>query len=559
MFSSDHGNRSLKEFEKLKCYDPILGMNEKMLNQMMVHILDSLGAIMHYTSLCRSTSARFLFDPVLEKIFWASINKISNINLNDINLELDKKSFHSEVKVLMENNFPNDRKSIDGSDWLPLQWAVMTYDKVNFKECQQVTKQIPFSKIRNQTLEKKAQDLVEVKKNPDIPHTNIIFKPFPNYANTLNNNGELPLHLAVKNSYNIKLIDFLLERNPSYLGALDKKSNTLLQNALYNKEVEDEHIQLITHLLQLDHKNKYIFNKNRDGDTCLHVAASAGCGVKVMTLLLNAAPELMKIENHRSKLLPFHIACEYSHINVVKMFLDVCPLSVNTDNEQLVNFASRNSSTEVFKCIFDSLLTKSLLSDESIRCLLYSVITRKRVDLVRLIIAARPAILLLPGCGGRLPVHVACQHYDPEVLRLLCISQPSSLYIRCARGDLPIHIFLQCFHLVFYHPSPQQAVDGIRSLLKYYPLSLLTADSKCRRWQDYIHGVSADSVTDIWRYSARLAPLMDRAAFMQRNYLARRYALLLATVQTSVNYEFNIFRKLYIKDLDALQLVISYL
>ena len=210
----------------------------------------------------------------------------------------------------------------------------------------------------------------------------------------------------------------------------------LLHEVVYNKNVTEGAVQYLLDCIP------GIANITSNGDSVLHRAfENESITLNIVQRLIDAAPESLRQENTRDRLVPLHVLClnegldTLVSLDILKLLITKCPESVrHVDNDGClpIHFAASGCSSEF----------------------------------CRLLLEAYPRSERITTSDGFLPVHAACQSGHVDTAEYLIKLYPESINVPCNEGFYPTHYAVSCLD---DGRSDGACVDMVRFLLTSDP------------------------------------------------------------------------------------------
>eukprot|EP00956_Cyclotella_meneghiniana_P004647 scaffold5730_cov55-Cyclotella_meneghiniana.AAC.16 len=193
--------------------------------------------------------------------------------------------------------------------------------------------------------------------------------------------------------------------------------------------------------------------RDHNGDQPLHLACRYYCSLPIVKLLFNSYPEAIYNKNLNGDT-PLDIALVHNRFDTVH-FLDIqrkCVL-VSTDE---------NGKVPIHRLLLNRYVSAGAVS---------------------LILKAHPSSITAFDREGNLPLHIACQVSDLDIVQILVETNRDSLNIHNANKDLPLHVASRQGNCDVVNYLLEQSTYGVtlENMDKKLPIELLVYDSGCDR------------------------------------------------------------------------------
>lgn len=270
--------------------------------------------------------------------------------------------------------------------------------------------------------------------------------------------GWLPIHYACLNS-DFDTLKYLLRLYPESIHIPNGVGAYPMSMLLDCRCKDKPRLLEMTRFLLKQH-HLVLATRDHNGDQPLHLACRYYCTLPIVKLLFDSYPEAIYNKNLNNET-PLDIALVHNRFDTVH-FLDVQR-----------------------KCVLVS-------TDENGKVPIHRVLLNRCVSAgaVSLILKAHPSSITAFDREGNLPLHIACQVSDLDIVQILVETNRESLNVHNANKDLPLHV-----------ASRQGNCDGINYLLEQstygvtrenidmkLPIELLVYDSGCDRNElDYVN------------------------------------------------------------------------
>lgn len=547
--------RSFQLFRKLKfssCASTAAGDEANLeIDKMILHVLDCLGALQCVMGQYDSSRA---------KVFWGAVATIAEIGIDQATGHVDRR--HPGATHLLRA-FPNDLKATDGRGWLPLHWAAVT-DNVDVNDVRNIARADPLATVKgyNQPISATPGHLIAAVRHPRMEVVRCLYNFYPRMANAKDNDGDLPLHYAARYSESAEMMLFLLQANPAATKVRGEGNLVPLQHALYNED-PDKKGDIVKLLLDADPSAASIVNA--DGDTVFHIAINQECNISLLSQLLRAFPEGVRVQNDIGHL-ALHAACLTKEIprsvDTVRLLLDAYPEGVRVPcayGHLPAHIAAESSNVEVLRLILaqypEAALHRS--TEDNHMTPLMKAVSVANEDTVDFLCAQYPESVRLTNSHGLTALHFAAEGDNVRIMRRLVTTHPAIAFTRDAEGRTPLHVFLHT------HPSEDLTMasesspeaDCLRFLLAMDPAAVVVKD---QHDETPLSLVPAENAF-LRRLMMRCQPLAFTPTLRQLNYEQRRWGLFLTEAAINADGIPNIFARLRGTDHHLLKEIFSYL
>lgn len=547
--------RSFQLFRKLKfssCASTTAGDEGNLeIDKMILHVLDCLGALQCVMG---------QYDPSRAKVFWGAVATIAEIGIDQATGHVDRR--HPGATHLLRA-FPNDLKASDGRGWLPLHWAAVT-DSVDVNDVRNVARADPLATVKgcNQPISATPGHLIAAVRDPRMEVVRCLYNFYPRMANAKDNDGDLPLHYAARYSESTDMMQYLLQECPAATKVRGEGNLVPLQHALYNENPIRKN-DIVKVLLDADPSAASIVNA--DGDTVFHIAINQECNLSLMSQLLDAFPEGVRVQNDIGHL-PLHAACLTKDVprstETVKLLLQAFPEGVRIPcayGHLPAHIAAEASNREVLALIleqFPEAVYHRSVEDNGMTPLMKAV-SVGNYDTVDFLCENYPTSLKQLNNQGLTAMHFAAENDHVAIMKRLLQVYPDIVKVPDAEGRLPLHVFMHT------HPSEDinheheisPDLDCLRFLLAAYPESVLVKDAL----QETPFSLIASENTYVQRLMMRVLPHQFGAQLQALNYAHRRLGLFLTEAAINADGIPNIFARLRHTDHHILKEIFSYI
>jgi ankyrin repeat protein len=287
---------------------------------------------------------------------------------------------------------------------------------------------------------------------------------YPKALATRNDRGELPLHSALRNGADRRLIQMLVERRPSSIAERDARGFSPIHvAAAATTATGQDRLDVMRYLIEraphsVRERTKPVWGDPKtQGCLPLHLFLQAerferdprpaheededddvdhATDPDVVRLLLEQWPE--SVHERAESSLPLHLAlfCESPSVEVVRIVRDAHPEALQEKDH--------DGSTVMHKAVRNGSMPHEVL---------------------RLLVEARRELLLEADGAGDLPIHVALRTGLPTVestVELLADSCPRSLRVANAQGHRPVHVAILMDNVGAVRTFAELSPEGLR-------------------------------------------------------------------------------------------------
>jgi ankyrin repeat protein len=308
---------------------------------------------------------------------------------------------------------------------------------------------------------------------------------YPEAVSIQDKERELPIHYALRSRSNAAIVNRLLDCYPDCLRVADKEKDLPLHRALEATAVSGSYDDVIIRMVRMypDGCKK----KNRLGDMPLHDAVRTGKAIAVIEALADVHPDaVVTVDKEGADPIHMMIQQRVAGMNYTKEQQAAILLLFVRMNVKAASLRSKDDGLTVMHTIvrdrgFDSFqLIENIVSIRpecaSIRCantgdlpIHFAVQTKATLASKAALIAAFPDGLKIKDKDGDLPLHMLLKNCNDNSLgdiEQLLIGYPDAVKVQDKERELPIHYALRF----------KARTDVIHRLLDAYPECLQIAD-----------------------------------------------------------------------------------
>jgi len=249
----------------------------------------------------------------------------------------------------------------------------------------------------------------------------------PSILLELDDQGEIPLHVACRNNAPIAVIGMLVTREARRVP--DGNGDTALHLACRaDTRSSAETVGLLLHLddgdaaaagardVESDDIQLLLQQRNNEGDTPLHIACRRDVpDSNTIRMLVQACPDAVLVLDRHGDL-PLHLACKGGNASTdtLRYLVEHHPVSL---------------------CSHDA-------NDDTALHIVCKHTRNLRFDLVEFLVEQDVAVLDTPDAEGALPIHVLCSRdfVARAAIEFVLLRNLRSLLVTDDNGDLPLHI-----------------------------------------------------------------------------------------------------------------------
>lgn len=191
----------------------------------------------------------------------------------------------------------------------------------------------------------------------------------------------------------------------------------------------------------LHHRLVNVNAKNKDNQTCLHIA-SGNDYVEFVRLLINNDFVQQRLTDSKGRM-PIHIAAENGHVDVVELFLMKGNVTVNARTDYgatPLHMALETGDLPMIEYLLDckgvDAEAKTLTFETPIHC----AAQNRRSKAVHLLLARADVDPNPRDKDGWTPLHYSTQNCDVETIEILLSSDKTNINIQNAMGLTPLHL-----------------------------------------------------------------------------------------------------------------------
>ena len=350
--------------------------------------------------------------------------------------------------------------------------------------------------------------------------TELLIERCPEAVRHVDDDGDLPIHIAAMMAKSPELCQVLIEAYPGSERIANAREWLPLHNACY-----DKNIATVEYLYKL--YPDAIFHATTGGDYPIHLAINRTTrkmnpkGVEVVRFLLDSNPNV-KLQKHRGKSL-LRYACQQNYndsniddgIEIVKIIYDAHPEAIE-DNSIASNIQHYHQQVQSFvrnELVYARQAKDHRLMmtpDDSGQLPLHTALQNNvRIGSIKLLVKGNPSAIRNVDTNFAMPLHLACEHHnsasvvqylldlDRRTLRAVDIDNNSALHYAChgakydaialllekydaasvskrnATGKIPIDLLWESTAVAVGDRESVGYTESVYRLLKAYPETVL--------------------------------------------------------------------------------------
>jgi ankyrin repeat protein len=278
-----------------------------------------------------------------------------------------------------------------------------------------------------------------------------LIEAYPSAAHILDNNKELPVHCALRLGASAIVISRLLDANPSSLRCADADKDLPLHRGL---EVTGTDEDVIIRMVQMQPTSCQ--KRNRRGDLPLHDAIRSGKSVRIVVAVVEVFPDAIVIADNEGWN-PIHLVTSsrlYRNevkASIVLLFLRLSAKAASMRNGvgfTILHIVVQDRAFDPFDLVENILSVRaeaaSVCTNNGDLPIHLAVQSKATVAIIRSLIAAFPDGLKMKDRDGDLPLHFAVRNscYLEEI-DLLISSHPLAVCVQNKDRELPLHYALR--------------------------------------------------------------------------------------------------------------------
>lgn len=441
-------------------------------------------------------------------LFWSSVSTIGQDCYENLQRPSEKynENYVSPISYLLQE-FPVDPNPVTDTVmcWLPLHWAAVSSEKNHLAIVQDLCKGDPVKLVSRSTNEALLPvHYLAAGRNPNFELLDFFSRLQPMFAGAKTAIDSLPLHFAAEFSNDVRMVEQLLQSNPTVAASTTKLGWTPLHYAVKNNSSDIERYKIVKCLIETEPSALTIATSPDLHLPLHHAITSHYCDENVVRILLDAAPQAVQAFDEKGFLpLSLFLISLRVFINrrpsvydvaaekVVKLLIEAYPEAIAIRAQSFDNRLPLEIAAEIGSIpIFDIVLKAS-------SALLFGEEGNKIIDLVHTVAVRGPVGTSMltrlnecfPGVGSRglrsptsnnlqnllqlaMTRHISSSTAETPNLRMIreCIRLfPDTVSLPNFVGDLALHIFVWAVWQYIPKSDEEEAFSIFRMLLSIHP------------------------------------------------------------------------------------------
>lgn len=435
-------------------------------DEVRLHILDCIGTLASYEAdaLKKKSASPTIFDE-LEKskrrVFWQTISEIGS--------QLQKEKFTNErLNIVFESVISEEEEPSVLKSWLPTHFS-LAIDNADPADISLIF----LDGQENITVEcgdKKwnPAHILATSPNPDLKVLHELHEYFPDFAKSITNDGETPLHLACAYSNCVDMVRELIRYYPDALRIVSRKGITPLCSIAKNHSPAA--LDILKLLLEEDPTLAGMVSDCCGGVPINLFISQGGPWITEVVKLMIDAYRPALYHRDRCGRLSIHIASMFSSVDVMKILLGEMQMTP----QRLLEEGSDHSGGTIAHW--------AVVHDSS---------RYERLELLEFLNHAYPSLLLHPDLTGCTPLHMAARYKESKMVKAVYEMSPAAVEMVDRKKQTVLHYLALSADwdgdspLLLSNPMSDRA-ESLRFLLRVYPQAARMRDASGRLPSDIL-------------------------------------------------------------------------